>query len=239
MAKGYDIAEDTTRFLARARSAGVDFVGRYYGGHPSKDLTLIEAQAISRAGLKIVTVWEASGDKIANFMTGQGASDAYHALDLAIACGQPRGSAIYFAVDCDPTAVQIAGNVMPYFAAIAGCFAAAGSPYKIGVYGSGDVCTFLATHGLAEYAWLGGAMGWRGSRSFKAAGQWHMCQGLPSDPYGFHVQVDPDESRTDDYGAWSLPAAGAANPHPVAAHNDADGEAEALNQTEAQRLANR
>lgn len=202
---GYDIAETAVPYLAKSVKAGVGFIGRYYGGHRSKDLTLAEARAISQAGLKIVSVFEAGGDNIANFTKAQAVKDGAAALTLAGLCQQPFGTAIYFAVDCDPTPPQLAGNVLPYFATLLG---AVGPHYQIGVYGSGNVCTALLHNKTAQRSWLGGAMGWQGSRAFKAALTWDICQGIPGDPYKLGAQVDPDQARTADFGGWSLsPAA--------------------------------
>lgn len=204
--QGYDTAETAVPLIAKSLAAKMGFVGRYYGGSPGKDLTLDEARALSDAGLKIVTVFEAHGDSIANFNAAQGAKDAAAALKLALACCQPKGTPIYFAVDCDPTPAQISANIIPYFAAIKGVLAPAG--YPVGNYGSGDVCTTLHFMELATYHWVGGAMGWRGSRAYAAGNRWHILQHLPGDPHGFGRQVDPNDAIDGDFGGWSLaPAA--------------------------------
>lgn len=199
MTKGFDSARPVGGIVPKIKAAGVRFVGRYFSRNPKKNLSAIEAQALSAAGINIVSVWEAAGDHIGAFSAQSGLSDGDDALDCAVSVGQPEGTCIYFAVDFDVGGGDVATHIIPYFAAVKSVL---GDAYKIGVYGSGLVCHALLARQQVSYAWLGGAMGWTGSRGFAS---WNIRQGLPSDPYHFGFQIDPDESRGDDYGQWILP----------------------------------
>lgn len=199
--KGFDAAREVGSLVSRIRAAGLNFVARYYSYNQAKNLTPAEANALSAAGLKIVTVFESRGDRYENFNADQGARDAVAALRLAEQCGQPVGSAIYFAVDFDASPDQIDVGVHSYFQSVNQTI---NGRFKIGVYGSGLVCSELLRANLAAYSWLACAGGWRGTRGFSG---WHIKQGLPSDPWHFGFSVDPDEGIAGDFGQWAVAAA--------------------------------
>ena len=76
------------------------------------------------------------------------------AYQQARAVGQPNGSAIYFAVDYNAPERDIVGAVQQYFRGVRAALAAAGGgspPYRVGVYGSGAVCTYMKGLQLADY----------------------------------------------------------------------------------------
>lgn len=78
--------------------------------------------------------------------------------------GQPIGSCIYFAVPFDATSDQITSLLIPYFTAAA--LAVREQNLKIGVRGSGLVCSTLKSFGLVDMAWLASDMTWQGSASY-------------------------------------------------------------------------
>ena len=194
---------------------GLKTVIRYYSrntGIPSKRLTRAEALQHVQAGLTLAAVHEARrGDLVASFTRDLGAQDAAYARSYASqTVGQPAGSAIYFAVDCDPTASEIKANIVPYFQGVAAAFAApTGEPaYDVGVYGSGATCDAVLTAGLAKYAWLAQSKGWSGYAAFHKSGRWAMEQGMPVTAGG--VDGDPDTANPNGagFGAFTLaPAA--------------------------------
>lgn len=199
--KGFDATDgrQIVRALDKIEMAGIGFIGRYYSASHWKVLTPIEAVAISGRGISIVSAYEDKGGADhsipESFNSARAKRDADRALQQANDCGQPPSTTIYFCVDCDPDAVELATYVIPYFKALDV------SPYNVGVYGSGLVCTVLQSRRLVHHTWLGGAMEWAGSRSYAS---WNIRQGLPSDPYHFGFQIDPDEARGDDFGQWKV-----------------------------------
>jgi len=213
---GFDAAQDVTRILRIAKAAGIAWVGRYYSFNAKKNLTAAEAKAILDAGLDIVTVWEARGDKWDSFFRDNGTREATAALAQAKECGQPSNTCIYFAVDFDARSSEISQNVIPYFDAIN---AALAGHYKIGVYGSGLVCSELDSAGLVSYDWLSGAMGWQGSRAYANAHLTEIEQGGAADPWGFGFNVDRNTAPVGrDFGSWlggSLPSPTPAPPRNV------------------------
>ncbi|MBV9811340.1 MAG: DUF1906 domain-containing protein [Acetobacteraceae bacterium] len=192
---GFDATQDCGNLAPRLRSAKVDFVIRYYSHSAWKNLTASEARLLSNSGIKLVTVWESAGDHISFFTRLQGVDDATSAYNMAVQVGQPAGTPIYFAVDCDPVQNDLNSAVVPYFQGVAAGFSAIGHgnpAYTAGVYGSGLVCGSLARMGLVTHTWLANAMGWQGSRTYK---DWDIRQHLPSDPYGLGFKVDPDDAK--------------------------------------------
>jgi hypothetical protein len=201
--KGFDANRDCGRLIDKMTAAKVDFVARYYSHNTSKNLSFSEARLLSDAGIKILAVWEAQGDKATSFSHVSGVDDATSAYKLATALGQPSGTPIYFAVDFDAEQPVVTGAIHDYFQGIADGFATISRDnpaYSVGVYGSGLVCSWLKGRNLATYTWLSQSMGWTGSRDFK---DWNIFQQLESDPYGFGFTVDPDDANPD-YGGFMI-----------------------------------
>lgn len=187
----------TASSITCLKSEGITFVGRYYSRTThiaGKKLTAGEAQLISNAGLQLVAVYEDGPTSSSYFSASRGTEDAEGALAQAQAVGQPNGSAIYFTVDYDATADDIAGSITEYFTAIA---ASLSSSYRVGVYGSGSVCSAILEAGLADLAWLAQSTGWSGYSQFTA---WVIKQGPETSVCGLNSDTDVGH---DDFGAFS------------------------------------
>ena len=197
--RGFDTAADCSRWAARLGGDGYQFGARYLAGpgdwrHFSRD----EAEAMARAGLAIVSIFEADANP-AQFTPEIGRKHAGLALARAKAIGQPEGSAIYFAVDTDRARLE---DVIAYFTAIG----EAELPYRPAVYGPGAVCEALRDqHSLAAFAWLANARAWPGYAAFKDRAD--IVQALPIVPFPpDKFQIDPCESARDcGFGEW-IPA---------------------------------
>lgn len=196
---GIDLAMDTSNVVEELRGGRIDFVARYYRDSTSSlpALSSQEARKLASLGLKIVAVWEQNSPDPENLSYSSGYGDALAAYKQAKAIGQPPGSAIYFAIDYNAHELEPA---KAYFRGIAAGLAAAsgGRPeYKIGVYGSGAVCTEIKRAGLARYSWLTKATSWDGSLDYS---DWNIKQGAAL-PFSF--DNDSDQAR-GDYGAFRL-----------------------------------
>lgn len=103
MNRGIDCATPlTTKSSQAIAAAGYSFAARYLvpASYAWKRLTRSEAEAITDAGMQIVSVYEAdSNGPIAGGPAGE--KDGIEAFREAQLVGQPLGSAIYFAVDFD------------------------------------------------------------------------------------------------------------------------------------------
>jgi hypothetical protein len=209
------MATDSSDVVGALRGFPINFVARYYRDPASRwpALSPAEAERISALGLKIVTVWEWHSADPAYFTYAAGYSDALSASRQAKAVGQPLGSAIYFAVDYNARGSQLA-QIDQYFRGVNAGFAVAGNgrpEYRVGVYGSGAVCSAVKEAGLAQYAWLTGSTAWEGTNGYTA---WNIKQA----PHGARFanlafDHDANEAR-NDYGGFQL--ASYAGPSPAA-----------------------
>ena len=205
MPKGFDTNMNCSTQIACIQQGGYQFVGRYYNvNNPSKNLTHAEANLLSAAGIMLVAVWENGYPTKAGYFNYQtGVHDATSAYQYGMATiGQPAGSAIYFTVDYDASPADIAGPIADYFHGVATGFQAisgANSAFKIGVYGSGNVCTAVLASGVAKYAWLSQSSGWGGSKTFK---NWNIKQGAVTTIC--NLDCDLDQAIDGDYGAFKI-----------------------------------
>jgi len=210
--RGLDTTVELTRHAEALKSQGVDFAMRYYSNNASKNLSLGEARALSQAGLKIGVVWETSGTHAAYFTRAQGLADGAQAYRMAReSIVQPFGSAIYFAVDYDPTQADIDGGISNYFTGVHAALYVAndGAPsYRVGVYGSGLCCGALAERGIAALSWLSQSTGFAGSRQYAEQKRYDILQTLPARILGADgtvLSIDPDTTHPDkDAGLFSL-----------------------------------
>jgi len=146
---------------AALKSAGILAVGRYLGFKTqgwSKSITSDELSAIHNAGLSVCLIWESDPTSAGYFGYGQGLMDAQLAIEEATYLGAPKSTAIYFTVDFDAQASDMAA-IISYFN---GVRADLTGQYLVGVYGSYAVLQALRTSAYAPdkywqtYAWSGG-----------------------------------------------------------------------------------
>lgn len=162
--KGIDCAVPLTAEKAKAMyAAGMRFACRYLVPESMawKRLTRAEAEAITAAGMKIVSVFQ-RGQKDAAGGAANGSRDGKAAYQEAKLIGQPEGTAIYFAVDYDAQPKDydaIEAYLRAAGTAIMGNVPAKG--YYLGVYGSYAVVEEMSKRipGIRvwqTYAWSGG-----------------------------------------------------------------------------------
>ncbi|MFC5470167.1 DUF1906 domain-containing protein [Cohnella suwonensis] len=158
MTKGIDCATPLTTSTAGAiAKEGYKFAARYLvpDSYSWKRLTPSEAQAITNAGMQIVSVYETSANRPAGGSSA-GQQDGASARKEAQTLKQSTGSAIYFAVDYDAQP-QDYDEIEQYLKA-----AAAQIPgYDAGVYGSYAVVEEMYKRSACKrfwqtYAWSGG-----------------------------------------------------------------------------------
>lgn len=176
MGKIIDTNQDVTNHIASLLADDVSDVIRYLSPiFPAgeKCVKEPEAQALSKAGIRLGLVCEGWGDFQTHGMDfpqisgAAGARDGKFCSGYAPRVGAPLNTCIYFAVDTDASAAQIHQFVLPYFAAIRLTFRNSG--YRVGVYGSGAVCAAVIASGDADLAWLSQSMGWTNSREYLAS----------------------------------------------------------------------
>lgn len=194
--KGIDLATPLNATTAAAFAAdGYTFVCRYLVPSGWKRLTAEEVDAISNAGLRIVSVFETVADRALGGYAA-GLADGKAALDTAKAVGQPAGSTIYFAVDFAAAPDQMA-TVIEYIRGAAEATAG----YDTGTYGSYDVIEAVKAAAVCERYWQ--TCAW--SRGLQAAGlnvYQYDCGPTGAGRLINGVNVDLDEGYGDE-GAWS------------------------------------
>lgn len=181
MYKFIDVPRNIADFAEDIARSGVETVIRYYNHRnssslPTKRLEASEAEALHAAGLSLAVVFQQRGGAnghIEDLDEESGRVDAQRALELARGLGQPRKSAIYFAVDHDYFRASEIDRIIPYFEAIRNTF---GDEFRIGVYGSGTVGRAMRTRKLADLIWLAGATGWSGTRDVLRTDEWAIFQ---------------------------------------------------------------
>jgi hypothetical protein len=125
--------------------------------------------------------------------------------------GQPYGSAIYFAVDYDPTQADIDGVISNYFTGVRAALyvGAEGQPsYRVGVYGSGLCCASLIEREIASLSWLSQSTGFAGSRQYAEQRRYDLIQMLPVrivGEDGVVLSIDPDATHPErEAGLFSV-----------------------------------
>jgi Domain of unknown function (DUF1906) len=199
---GIDCALDCTKRISAIQALNVHFVGRYYRQQGSQytPLTKPEAQALSKAGFQIVALWESASNHIGHFSHASGVDEGTSAYHQAMLTGQPARTPIYFAVDFDAANSEIAGSINDYFRGVTDGFAAIGSgqpAYDIGVYGSGNTCSWLLSHGRVTSTWMAQSTGWGGFKTFKS---WNILQG-PSRKKPFDYDTD---QANENFGGFTV-----------------------------------
>lgn len=207
-----DTATILTASTAQAiKRAGFNYVGRYLtgtvGSSTSKALTREELQSIFAAGLNVFPIYEdfSSGEGVNYFSNTQGVFDGISAIDAASQLGFPNGTIIYFAVDIDALDEDITSNILPYFEGVNSSFESRNYPgYKIGVYGTRNVCGRITSAGLAEKDFVADmSTGWSGNLGFKMPSEWSYDQfrtiTVGNSSLGY-VEVDMDGFSDEDKG---------------------------------------
>jgi hypothetical protein len=172
-------------FLDQIKAIGIKTIIRYYDHEdetlPGKTLRRGERDAIIMNDLKMGVVFQHRNNKFASFTALRGRQDAERSLVLAAENSQPRGSAIYFGVDGPWSTPYELANITAYFQEVNARLGASG--YRVGVYGSGLVCSALLANGLAELCWLAAPTSWPDFSAYYQTKRWRLVQ-LPTTQCG-------------------------------------------------------
>lgn len=192
--EGIDTASSTIGHLDALKRSGVRFVCRYIAppgqSYDWKRVSKAEADAIKKAGLGLVLVFESSADRA---LGGAAAGRADGAFALAaLADLGLHDSPVYFAVDFDVTDAQ-AGAVSAYIGGAASIIGRG----RAGVYGGLRAVQAAGT--ACRYAWQ--TYAWSG-------GQWMPHAQLRQYQNGVTIaglSCDRDRAMVDDYGQTTKP----------------------------------
>ena len=193
MVKGIDCASKLTAPAAAAiRAEGYAFAGRYLVPSGWKALTKSEAEAITGAGLRLLTVWETTADRVKGGAAA-GAADGASALKCAHDIGMPAGGIIYFAVDYNAQAGEMA-TIEAYLRAAR----ANTGEYEIGVYGSYSVVEEMAKRGACKAFWQ--CVAWSGGKKSAYLNVYQGWFGQKAAGVSVDINECPDMDRA---GIWN------------------------------------
>lgn len=198
-------ARTTQGFLDAMRQVGVQTIIRYYDHAdetlPGKTLRRNERNLIIQNGFRIGVVFQHFNNKFSSFTPERGWQDADRSLALAVENLQPTGSAIYFGVDGPwGRAPSELDRIMAYFWAANDRLKTSG--YRVGVYGSGLVCSALLQQGLARLCWLANARSWPGYEAYIGTRRWSLVQSLPTNCAGRQVDFNFGNETQPDHGQF-------------------------------------
>lgn len=209
-AAGCDCA--TQLNLAKAQTlynAGYRYVGRYLTGYSAvgpKNLTTSEYIAISRAGLRLFPIYQDGNEQKDHFTAAQGYEDANLACDAAQRLGITQGTTIiYFAVDYDFMDEELDDSVIPYFMGVRDCIGNRGingqTTFKVGIYGSRNICTRVSDKGLAISSFVSDmSSGYSGNYGVKMPENWAFDQFNEYDFVAGGFALDKDAVSGRDIG---------------------------------------
>lgn len=204
----FDAATQLNATQARQlRQFDFSIVARYLTGtvgiganRKNKYLTTQELANLTNAGLSVVPIYEDGGYELEYFNMQQGIQDGFVASNAAAKLGFPAATTIYFAVDVDVLDGDIDGTIIPYFRGISQ--AMNNSIYKIGIYGTRNVCNRVTeasgTNVLFSYV-ADMSYGWSGNLGFKMPKNWAFDQFVEYTAAG--VDIDQVASSGKDQGS--------------------------------------
>jgi hypothetical protein len=205
-----DTADTTTAKLTQLKNRGVTAIIRYdhRAANSWKQIKPAEAQAIAAAGMKLGIVYEGPGATPSYFTKAHGIADASYSLKQAPLRGQPKGSAVYFAVDFDPSLTHIRKAIVPYFEGVQEVFK--GEGYRVGAYCSGQCADQLTAIWPDMLIWITCSLGFAGTRAVLTAGEFDLFQGTfnplahgcDKTLAGLSVDFNTPRTNEHDWGAF-------------------------------------
>ncbi|WP_194916969.1 peptidoglycan-binding protein [Catenulispora rubra] len=188
---------DASLTAGSVAAAGYGFVCRYLSWLPnSKVLTLSEAQALTAAGLGIVSNWESDGlqswqNSVPSDPFSQGAGHATEAQRQALADGMPATRPIYFSIDFD-LQPSMYSALNSYFDGVASVIGRS----RTGAYAGYHVIQELFNNGKIAWGWQ--TYAWSG-------GNWDSRAQLRQVQNDITVAgkgADLDQAMAADFGQW-------------------------------------
>ena len=189
------------------KSNSVEIVGRYIAGGVNKRMTKMEASLIVQNGLRFFPIYQENNDAPQYFTYASGVQQGTAAIQNAQALTIPLGAIIYFCCDWDPNTDEIDSIVLPFFRGVSSAITSAGSPYRIGVYGTRNLCQRISSAGIGVTSFVGGmSSGWSGNLGFPLPGNWAFDQiaGATLGSGAGRLEIDRDVVSGRDKGVAAL-----------------------------------
>ncbi|MEI5908209.1 glycoside hydrolase domain-containing protein [Bacillus spongiae] len=197
---------------ARAQSLidfGYQVIGRYLTnaeGGINKKIQTGEIETIFESGLNLFPIFQTHGGEASYFNEEQGKKDARDAYNAARRYGFKRGTTIYFSVDFDALEYQVSDNIIPHFRGINDYLENKGSYYKIGIYGSRNVCSSVSDEGFATTSFISDmSTGFSGNVGYPLPKNWVFDQ-ISTIRVGTgngYIEIDNNIASGRDWGVSS------------------------------------
>lgn len=180
---------------------GYRTVGRYLTVL-SKRYKAKELDYIFDAGLETFPIMQEANTGIEHFSNEKGKDHAIQAIRRLRQLGFKTGNTVFFSVDFDANGDQINSNIIPFFRGIKSVIGGSRKQYKMGVYGTRNVCSKVIEAGLAEEAFIASmSWGWGGNLGFPLPPNWSYDQiwngTLPSSIVSLEIDKDIQSSRAN------------------------------------------
>ncbi|WP_282852540.1 glycoside hydrolase domain-containing protein [Gulosibacter sediminis] len=180
---------------------GYRTVGRYLTVL-SKRYKAKELDYIFDAGLETFPIMQEANTGIEHFSNEKGKDHAIQAIRRLRQLGFKTGNTVFFSVDFDANGDQINSNIIPFFRGIKSVIGGSRKQYKVGVYGTRNVCSKVIEAGLAEEAFIASmSWGWGGNLGFPLPPNWSYDQiwngTLPSSIVSLEIDKDIQSSRAN------------------------------------------
>lgn len=201
---------DTPLDAAKAAAlyaAGYRTVGRYLNG-TTKRLTVVEPEVMFDAGLTMFFIYQEWNNSAAYLTNAIGRAQGAAAVLRARQLGIPPEATIFFPVDWDATDADIDAVVFDYFQGVVeGAATSSTVSYRIGVYGTRNVCARVCAEGFAVASFVAGmSTGWSGNLGFPLPSTWwyDQIQGLTVGSGSSAIGIDKNiKSSSAQPTAWA------------------------------------
>jgi hypothetical protein len=206
---GIDADQDVSHVAAQAVDKGVRIFCRY-----EKNLSAHEVMAIFAAGraanckVGILLIFETQAKRALTGSIG-GHADGVVAARMASGLGAPKGTTLVGTIDFDATDIE-QPTVLSYLSGfkqgIAGVVFGK-ADFKLCAYANGAICQAALDTGIADFAWVAGGSGMRGTKAFLATGRAHIIQDV-GDKHGLKLGINidsdyaPNANDPSDIGCW-------------------------------------
>ncbi len=190
------ITEDNVSVL---KNNNYKYIGRYLSnveGGLDKELSETELKVLFNNGIRLFPIHQRYANKASYFTSENAIVDAAIAVGSAEKFKLQFGAIIYFAVDYDATDAEITNLILPYFKALhSGVMNASGGKYRVGVYGSRNICTRVCNAGYACSSFVSNmSTGFSGNLGFTIPDNWAFDQFTTTtiSSNGKSIEIDKD-----------------------------------------------
>ncbi len=182
------------------KNNGYLYIGRYLsnveGSSLDKEMSLVEIKTIFSNGIRLFPIFQKGANALNYFNNLNAVNDAINAVNDANKFYLQFGTIIYFAVDFDATDAQITSNIIPYFKTLYSTFMSkCGGKYRLGIYGSRNVCTRVCNAGYACSSFVSDmSTGFSGNLGFTIPNNWAFDQFATTtiSSNGKSIEIDKD-----------------------------------------------